>query len=140
MWMKLPRETKALILHLKSPPESNTKGTRKYILHDISAFEFINNLDGTYPTMQPTNTPNDSNTTLLANIISLHDHTIFPADIRKVLSTTNSNNPKNQNGKPASTSSATVTIDGIKYMQCNTHTTYKVSIHKHKISSSLVDI
>ena len=26
MWMKLSRETKALILALKSPPESSTKG------------------------------------------------------------------------------------------------------------------
>ena len=80
---------------------------------------------------------NDNNT-LLANTTSLHDN-ISPADICKVLSITNSNNPTSQKGKSASTNSATGTIDGTKYRQCNTHTTYEVSIHTHKTSSSLVD-
>ena len=64
--MNSSRETKALILGLKYPPESNTKGTRKYMLHNISTSECISNIDDAYPTGKPANTSNDSNTTLLA--------------------------------------------------------------------------
>ena len=63
------------------------------MLHDISTFEFITNIDDTYPTAQPDDTPNDNNITLLANATSLHDTKTSPADIRNVWSTTNSNNP-----------------------------------------------
>ena len=92
------------------------------MLHDISAFEFITNIADTYPTGKPTNTPNKNNTTLLANAASLYDTKLSPADIRKVLSTTNSNNHTNQKDNSTSNHCATVAIDGIKYRQCNTHT------------------
>ena len=46
-WIKLSRETKALKLGIKPPPETNNKGNRKSMLHDISTFEFITNIDDT---------------------------------------------------------------------------------------------
>ena len=165
MWMKLSRETKALILDLKplpepsikrnrssmihdissfefvikSPPEINNKGSIKFMLNDISSFEFISNIDHTYPTAQPDDASNDNNTTLLANATSLRDNNITPEDIRKMLSTTNSNISPNQKGKTTPINRATVARYGVKYMQCHTHITYRVSDHKHKKSSSLVD-
>ena len=72
----------------------------------------------------------DNDTTLMANATSLHNNHISPADIRKLLSTTNTIIPT-QKGKTPPTS-ATVTIDGIKYRQCNTLITYRVSEHKYK--------
>ena len=113
--MKLSRETKDLILGLKLPPEPIIKHNRRCRLHAISAFEFINNIDATYSTTQPDDTPNENNNTLLENTTSLHDTDISLADIRKVLSTTNINNPTNQKVKPTSNSCTTVTIDRIKY-------------------------
>ena len=46
-WMKLSNETKATILGLKPPPDS--MNTRKSMLHNISAFDFLNNIDTSYP-------------------------------------------------------------------------------------------
>ena len=86
------------------------------MLHGISAFEFINDIDDMYPTAQLDDAPNDSNITLLANATSLHDNKISPEDIRMVLSTTNSNNHSNKKGTSQSIDSATITIDGIKYI------------------------
>ena len=113
--MKISRETKALILGLKPSLEPSIKRNRRSMLHDVSAFEFINNIDDTYPTTQPDDTPNENNNTLLEKTTSLHDTDISLAGIRKVLSITNSNNPTNQKGKPTSNNCATLTIDGIKY-------------------------
>jgi hypothetical protein len=142
MWMKLSRETKALILGLKNPPVPprrvhNAPSNRKSMIHNISAFEFLNNIDDSFPIPQPTDMLTDPDATLLANATSLHDNHISPADIRKVLSTTNTSNPP-QKPKPTP-DSATVTIDGVKYRQCNTLLTYRVSEHKHKTNSSLID-
>ena len=55
MWMKLSRETKALILGLKTPsvpPRRVPHGrdNMKSMLHNISAFEFLNNINDSYPT------------------------------------------------------------------------------------------
>ena len=55
VWMKLSRETKALILGLKPPlvPSNKTyhgRGTRTSMLHNISTFEFLNNIDESYST------------------------------------------------------------------------------------------
>ena len=113
--MKISRETKALILGLKPSLEPSIKRNRRSMLHDISAFEFINNIDDTYPTTQPDDTPNENNNTLLENATSLHYTKISLTDICNVLSTTNSNNPTNQKGKPISNNCVTVTIDGINY-------------------------
>jgi hypothetical protein len=142
MWMKLSRETKALILGLKAPPVPprrmpHAPNNRKSMLHNISAFEFLNNIDDSFPPPQPTDMITNPDTTLLANVTSLHDNHISPADIRKVLSTTKTSNPP-QKLKPTP-DSATVTIDGVKYRQCNTLLTYRVSEHKHKPNSSLID-
>jgi hypothetical protein len=142
MWMKLCRDTKALILGLKPPSVpprrvSNGPNNRKSMLNNISAFEFLNNIDDSFPTPQPTDMITDPDTTLLANATSLHDTHISPADIRKVLSTTKTSNPP-QKLKPTH-NSVTVTIDGVKYRQCNTLLTYRVSEHKHKINSYLID-
>ena len=142
MWMKLSRETKALILGLKTPSVPprrvpNGRDNRKSMLHNISTFEFLNNIDDSYLTTQSTDMTSDNDTTLLANTNSLHDSHISPADIRKVLSTTNISNPTQKVKTPPG--SATVTIDGLKYRQCNTIMTYRVSEHKHKSNSSLVD-
>ena len=79
----------------------------------------------------------DNDSSLLTNATSLHDNHISSADIHKVLFTTNSSNPTQKGNTPPG--SATVTIDGVKYRQCNTLMTYRVSEHKHKASSSLVD-
>ena len=62
------------------------------MLHNISAFEFIDIIDYTYPNKQHTTTSTDNDHTLLADVTSTQDN-ISSADIRKVLSTTNSNNP-----------------------------------------------
>ena len=100
MWMELSRETKALVLGLKSPPAPNNKapssrGNMKSMLHAITVLEFINNIDESYPTTQSIDITNDNTTTLLENSTSLHDNKISHTDIRKVLSTTNSSNLTN---------------------------------------------
>jgi hypothetical protein len=46
----------------------------KYMLHDISIFEFISNINDTYPIPQSTDISNDTNTTLLENATSIHDN------------------------------------------------------------------
>ena len=66
--MKLSRETKALIIGPKSSPVPPSRipsgrGNRKSMFHSISAFEFINNIDDSYPTAQSTDITNDNNTT-----------------------------------------------------------------------------
>ena len=42
--------------------------------------------------------------------------------------------------KHVSSEDTTVTIGGIKYRKYDMHMTYKMYVHKHNISSSLVDI
>ena len=58
MWIKLSRETKALIIGLKFPPEPSIKSNRKIMLHDIPAFELIINIDDSYPNTQSTDITN----------------------------------------------------------------------------------
>ena len=109
--------------------------------HDstMSAFDFINNIDDTFPDEQHEDVlNNDNDNTLLANVTYIQD-SISPTDIRKVLSTSSNNNSLSKITKHTSTDNKNVTIDGIKYRKRNMHKTYNVSIHKHNISSSLVD-
>ena len=70
--MKLSRESKALIFGLKPPPNTNNTDTRKSMFHNLSAFDFINKIDDTYPNDQRGDIPNtDGNNTLLANFTSI---------------------------------------------------------------------
>ena len=127
--MKLSRETKDVMFGIKLPPESNSESTRKFMLHNISAFDFVDNIDNTHSSVQHTDVPqDDTHNTLLANTTNLQD-TISPADIRKVLSTTKSNNSSPANNS-VPLDNATRTIDGIKYRTCNTHKTYHVYVHQ----------
>ena len=100
------------------------------MLHDISAFDFINNIDDIYHNAQHTDTFTDNNNTLLANTTSIQDD-ISPVDIRNALSTASSNGPATQKGKYVTIDNTTVTIDDlntdsvdhtqyIKYLYTNT--------------------
>ena len=105
------------------------------MLHNISAFDLINSAQDINPGKQHINTYNEGYTPLLANTTSIQED-ISPADIRKVLSTSNS---PTKVANSSSSNDTAVTIDDIKYRQCNMDKTYMVSTYRRKPSSSLVD-
>ena len=92
------------------------------MLHGISVFDFINNIDDIYHNEQHADKFTDNNNTLLANTTSIQDD-ISPVGIRKALSTAISNGPATQKGKYVTIDNTTVTIDDLN-IDSVAHTQY----------------
>ena len=66
MWIELSKESKALLLGLKPPLNNNALDTKESMLHNTSAFDFINDIDDIFPDKQNEVVPhNDNDNTLL---------------------------------------------------------------------------